>query len=237
MSSAPRNRTQTCQAARLESPAPRAIDGDHPVEARAPKVFVVDDEYFAREEICALLTAAGWDVEAFESCEAFLAEPRDHPETCLVLDIHLPGMSGLELLGRIANQANRPPVIVVSGSSGVSEAVLALKGGAVDFIQKPVVGETLCASVRGALEGSRASNRVRALRDASVDHLDDLTDRQRQIMRLVLAGSPSKNIAADLGISRRTVESHRASIMQRAGVSSIPALTRLAMCNECPLVA
>jgi len=150
--------------------------------------------------------------------------------------MHFPGMGGLELLRRIESMTDGPPVIIVSGSSEISDAVQSLQGGALDFIEKPVSRDKLLASVQNALKRSRQTKKIRALRDVALNHLGDLTERQRQIMELVLAGQPSKNIAADLHISQRTVENHRASIMQRTGASSLPALARLVMCNVCPLV-
>jgi len=193
------------------------------------KIFVVDDDYFVREEICSLLQDFGWDVEPFSSCEDFLAAHKVGPNTCLVLDIHFPGMGGLELLRHMVEVADSTPVIVVSGSSGINEAVRSMKKGALDFIEKPVRRDQLVASVKRALVLSRQSNEISAARDAALAHLKGLTTRQKQIMAQVLAGHPSKNIAADLGISQRTVENHRAAIMNRTGASSLPALTQLVM--------
>lgn len=200
-------------------------------KANPEKVFVVDDEYFTRQGISELLRDAGWDVEAFSSCEEFLTAGQSRPNTCMVLDIHFPGMSGLELLDRMSDEANRTPVIVVSGSAEITEAVQSMKQGALDFIEKPVARDVLVASVKRALGRSRRSEKISQARG----YLNDLTARQLQIMGLVLEGQPSKNIAADLGISQRTVESHRASIMHRTGARSLPALAQLIMCNRCAL--
>ena len=121
----------------------------------------------------------------------------------------------------------RLPTIIISGSSDISEAVQSMKSGATDFIEKPIAPETLLCAVRKALEQSRRMNAVSHLKEVAVDHLANLTPRQNEIMNLVLAGQPSKNIAADLGISQRTVENHRASIMHKTGATSLPALARL----------
>jgi len=196
-------------------------------------VFVVDDDYFVREEICAQLDDFGCDVETFSSCEAFLLAYRRRPNACIVLDIHFPGMGGLELLRRLGEQTNSPPIIVVSGGAEISDAVQSMRHGALDFIEKPVARELLIASVKRALARSRRSDRVTAAREAALGHLGGLTARQRQILDRVLAGHPSKNIAADLGISQRTVENHRASIMRRTGARSLPALAQLVMCDRC----
>jgi len=198
----------------------------------AGTIFVVDDEYIVREDICILLQDVGFDVEAFSSCEDFLEKHRGGPNTCLVLDIHLPGMGGLALLRHMRDVADRTPVIVVSGSSGISEAVRSMKKGAIDFIEKPVARGLLVASVMHALALSLHSDEISLARDEALAHLKGLTIRQKQIMALVLAGHPSKNISADLGISQRTVENHRAAIMDRTGVHSLPELARLVMSTE-----
>jgi len=199
-------------------------------------IFVVEDEYLTRQGICELLKDEGWGAEGFDSCELFLEAYRQRPGSCVVLDLHFPGMSGLELLGRIGAMTDSPPVIVVSGSSEISEAVRSIQGGAADFIEKPVARDRLIASVRSALGRSGYSRRASTSRNEALDHIANLTSRQRQIMALVLAGQPSKNIAADLGISQRTVENHRASIMRKTGANSLPALARLVSCSDCALI-
>ena len=138
-------------------------------------------------------------------------------------------MNGLELLQRLRDAGHRLPAIMITGNSDVPMAVQAMKAGASDFIEKPIGSSELLASVERALEQSRDSSKLSAWREAAANHVADLTPRQRQIMELVLAGHPSKNIAADLGISQRTVENHRASIMKKTGSKSLPALARLAL--------
>jgi two-component system CheB/CheR fusion protein len=138
-------------------------------------------------------------------------------------------MGGIELLTRLNAISTALPTVVVSGSSNVPEIVQSMKVGAADFIEKPIRHDLLVNSVRSALEQSRRLNAAGHLKAIARDHLADLTPRQRQIMHLVLAGHPSKNIAADLGISQRTVENHRASIMHKTGARSLPALARLAI--------
>jgi two-component system CheB/CheR fusion protein len=204
-------------------------DGDRSDDAT---IFVVDDDYFVREAICAPLRDSGWTVAAYSSCEDFLDDHRRGPNTCLVLDVHFPGMGGLALLRHLRDVADSTPVIVVSGSSGIGEAVRSMKKGALDFIEKPVARDQLIASVARALALSRQSDEITIARDAALAHLTGLTTRQKQIMALVLAGHPSKNIAADLGISQRTVENHRAAIMDRTGAHSLPELARLVMSTQ-----
>lgn len=206
-------------------------------DALPPRIVVIDDEFFARQAICALLSEFEWRIQSFASCEEFLENYCEEPNTCLVLDMHLPGMSGLELIARLATSGNGPQIVVVSGKSGLSEAVSAMKAGVVDFIEKPVARDPLLAGVVSALGKSRRRANIGAVRLAAHGHLTDLTSRQHEIMDLVLAGCPSKNIAADLGISQRTVESHRASIMERTGAHSLPGLAQLVMCDRCTLIS
>jgi two-component system CheB/CheR fusion protein len=138
-------------------------------------------------------------------------------------------MSGLDLLKRLRDRGDRLPAIMITGSSDVSMAVQAMKAGAMDFIEKPIGRDELVASIEHAVDISRDSNKLLAWQESAADNIAGLTTRQRQIMEMVLAGHPSKNIAADLGISQRTVENHRAAIMKKTGAKSLPALARLAL--------
>ena len=209
-----------------------ASDNPDPQARAAGKIFVVDDDYFVREGICGLLQDVGLEVEAFSSCEDFLDGHRHGPNTCLVLDVHFPGMGGLALLRHMREVADNTPVIVVSGSSEINEAVRSMKKGALDFIEKPVERDQLVDCVMRALVQSRQSEEISVARGEALGHLQGLTSRQKQIMALVLSGHPSKNIAADLGISQRTVENHRAAIMDRTGAHSLPELARLVMSTQ-----
>jgi two-component system CheB/CheR fusion protein len=146
-----------------------------------------------------------------------------------LIDAYLPGMSGLELLQRIHDAGHRLPAIMITGNSDVPMAVQAMKAGALDFIEKPVGRIELLACVERALEQARDSSKLLAWRETAATRVASLTPRERQIMELVLAGHPSKNIAADLGISQRTVESHRSGVMKKTGSKSLPALARLAL--------
>ena len=146
-----------------------------------------------------------------------------------MIDAYLPGMSGLELLRRLRVADDSLPAIMITGNSDVHMAVEAMKAGASDFVEKPIGYRELLADIERALEQSRDSSKLLAWREAAARHISGLTPRQREIMKLVLAGHPSKNIAADLGISQRTVENHRASIMKKTGTKSLPALARLAL--------
>jgi two-component system CheB/CheR fusion protein len=211
----------------LAAPAARS----HEVQptARKPKVFVIDDDDQVRGAISVVLEDDGRVVEAYSSSEAFLEAFHSGKDACLLIDAYLPGMTGLELLGKLRADGHNLPAIMITGDSDVSMAVEAMKAGAADFIEKPIGREELIASLDRALELSRASNKVLERRESAATHLADLTPRQIQVMEMVLAGHPSKNIAADLGISRRTVENHRGRIMKRTGSKSLPALARLAL--------
>jgi len=194
-----------------------------------PVVYVVDDDSDVRHAIRDMLEHDGRLVEDFANGEAFLNAYRHGRDACLLIDANLPGISGLDLLKQLKNAGSPLPAIMITGQSDVPMAVEAMKAGAADFLEKPIRGFELLAGVAHALESSHDSGKLTLWRKDAVEHLACLTRRQRQIMEMVLAGHPSKNIAADLGISQRTVENHRASIMKKAGVRSLPALARLAL--------
>lgn len=195
----------------------------------SPDVFIVDDDERIREALRLVLEDAGLRVSAYASCEGFLSAYRPGAGGCLLVDAYLPGMTGLQLLAHLNEQGHHLPAIMITGSSDVAMAVEAMKTGASDFIEKPVSGDELLASVTRAIEQSRDSSQRAAWKADAARRLASLTTRQREIMELVLAGHPNKNIAADLGISQRTVENHRASIMHKTASKSLPALARLAL--------
>jgi two-component system, chemotaxis family, CheB/CheR fusion protein len=212
---------------RAGAPARVAQPGETP--RRPPVIFVVDDDRHVCESLRALLEAEGWTVETYATCEAFLDAYRPGREACLLIDARMPGMSGLELLRQLRDAGRRLPAIMITGKSDVSIVVQAMKAGASDFIEKPIGRGELLASIERALEQASDANKLIAWRQTAAEHVSGLTPRQRQIMDRILAGDANKNIAADLGISQRTVENHRASIMKRTGVKSLPALARLAL--------
>ncbi len=212
----------------VEPPAHPAFSVGRP----APHVSIVDDNDTVRGVLRDVLEAEGAVVADFASCEAFLAAPRPGQEACLLIDAYLPGMSGLELLAHLASTGHALPSIMITGSSDVPMAVKAMKAGASDFIEKPVGRGELIAAIERALEQARDSGKITEWRSFASDQVAILTPRQHQIMDMVLAGHPSKNIAADLGISQRTVENHRAAIMRKTGTKSLPALARLALAAE-----
>nr|MDQ2861807.1 response regulator [Pseudomonadota bacterium] len=194
-----------------------------------PLIYVVDDNDMVRNGVRSVLEDDGRVVEDYASCEEFLSAYHPGPEACLLIDAYLPGMSGLALLERLNEHGPGLPAIMITGDSDLSMAVRAMRAGASDFIEKPIGRGELLASIERALEQSRDSSKLIASREDAATHVAGLTPRQRQIMELVLAGQPSKNIAADLGVSQRTIENHRATIMKKTGSKSLPALARLAV--------
>jgi two-component system CheB/CheR fusion protein len=206
--------------------APAAIAAS---ERQPPIIYVVDDDNHICEALRNVLEDDGRTVMDYGSCEAFLESYRPGREACLLIDAYLPGMSGLELLQRLHDAHDRLPAVMITGYGDVPMAVKAMKAGVSDFIEKPINRGELIAAVERALEQSRDSNKLFAWRAVAAKHVAGLSRRQRQVMDLILAGHPNKNIAADLGISQRTVENHRALIMKKTGSKSVPALARLAV--------
>jgi two-component system, chemotaxis family, CheB/CheR fusion protein len=206
----------------VASPAKATGTFEHPV------IFVVDDDRAVREAIRDALEYDGRSVQTYSTCEAFIEAYHPGHEACLLIDAYLPGMNGLELLRWLGHAGHRLPAIMITGDSDVPMAVQAMKAGAWDFIEKPIGHRELLESIENALGQSRNSCKLLASQETAAGAIAGLTPRQRQIMELVLAGHPSKNISADLGISQRTVENHRASIMEKTGSKSLPALARLA---------
>jgi two-component system CheB/CheR fusion protein len=211
------------------APASAPVVSEAPMSSGSPVIYVVDDDRHVREALRTALEEDGLTVETYASCEGFLEAYRPGGEACLLIDAYLPGMSGLELLRRLDAADHRLPAIMITGNSDVPMAVEAMKAGASDFIEKPVGRGELLAGVQRALEQFRDMTKPSAWREDAVKRVARLTPRQRQIMELVLTGHHNKNIAAELGISQRTVENHRAAIMKKTGSTSLPALARFAL--------
>jgi two-component system, chemotaxis family, CheB/CheR fusion protein len=195
----------------------------------APTVYLIDDDDALREAMRELIEREGQRVAAFASCEAFLDAYRSGGKACLLVDARLPGLGGIALLQRLKTEEHDLPSIVITGHGEVSMAVEAMKAGAVDFLEKPVSGAELLASIDRALTRGQHSAAVVERRDAAARRIAGLTPRERQIMELVITGQPNKNIAADMKVSQRTVENHRAAVMKKTASKSLSDLVRLAI--------
>lgn len=199
------------------------------VFAENPTVYVVDDDPSCLAAFSQMLTQAGYSVQNYATCELFLADWKPGSFGCLILDAYLPGMNGLDLLLHLRSHDIALPTIMVTGRSDVAIAVAAMKAGAVDFVEKPVTGPDLMARITRVLADAKAPHQAAELRDEMTHRLSQLTPRQAEVLRGVLAGDASKVIAYNLSISQRTVESHRAAIMDRMGAKSVPELVRLVL--------
>lgn len=211
-------------------PATRIPPGHTP--DLAPVTYVIDDEPHVCEAIRNLLTSHGREVEDFLCAEDFLAAYRAGRPGCLLVDAHLPGLSGIGLLGELRARGDHLPVILITGDDDIGLAVAAMRAGACDFITKPVGRDALMESIDRAAEQSHTIRIADVAQAEAEACYAALTARQKEVMEMVLAGEPSKNIAADLGISQRTVENHRAEIMHRMGVRSLPELARKVLMIE-----
>lgn len=190
-------------------------------------VYVVDDQRTMRKALCHLIRNAGLIAESFQSAEEFLQTYDPSRPGVLLLDLQMPGMSGLQLLERLAAKGDCRPVIVITGYADVPTAVRAMKAGAVDFIQKPFEIPELLERVRQsiALDGEWRRWNVEATQ--VVQRMNSLSPREREVLDLMVAGHPTKRIAEDLGLSTRTVELHRHSVMQKMEAKSVVELVRL----------
>lgn len=190
-------------------------------------VFVVDDDVSVRESLELLITSAGWQPETFASAQEFLSRPRAAVPSCLVLDVTLPGLNGLELQQQLADRTDMP-IIFITGYGDVPMTVRAMKAGAVEFLTKPFKDDVLLDAIRGAIERSRAAIRsdseLRALRTC----YESLTAREREVMALVVSGLLNKQVGSELGISEITVKAHRGQVMRKMQADSLPDLVTMA---------
>lgn len=192
-------------------------------------VFVVDDDADVRDSLASLLTSANFRVETFDSARAFLASDGLGRTGCLVADVRMPDMDGLELQEELGRRKSKLPVIIITGHGDVPLAVRAMKAGAVDFLEKPFEEERLIASIRRAFAtGSAAATQAKAV-EAVSRRIAQLTGREREVLSLVVAGRANKEIARALNISPRTVEIHRAHVMEKMEADSLAELVRLTM--------
>jgi len=195
-------------------------------EAR-PTVFIVDDDPAVREAMGMLMASAGLDTCGFPGARDFLAAYEAGTPGCLVLDVRMPGMSGIELQEELDRRGAALPIIFLTAYADVPTAVGAVRAGAVDFLQKPVEGGMLLKRVRDALGMDSLSRARRSEAEGARERLARLTARESQVLQLVVEGQTNKAIAKALGISRRTVETHRAHIMRKTDAASLPELIRV----------
>jgi FixJ family two-component response regulator len=193
-----------------------------------PMVFVVDDDISVRESLELLVQSVGWRPETFASAREFLSRPRVEAPSCLVLDVRLPDLNGLDLQKRIARDRNDMPIIFITGHGDVPMSVRAMKAGAVEFLMKPFSDEVLLSAIRSALERSRLALSRQSESKSLRDSYASLTPRERQVMALVVSGFLNKQIGAELGISEITVKAHRGKVMQKMNAKSLPELVRMA---------
>lgn len=192
-------------------------------------VFVVDDDEAMRNSLRWLIESSELHVETFDSAQAFLDGYYPGRSGCLLLDVRMPGMSGLELQEQLRNQQIGIPVIIITGHGDVSMAVKAMKSGALDFIEKPFNEETLLDSIQRALEADAEQRENRATKAEIAARMAHLTKREHEVMEMVTSGKSNKEIAADLEVSAKTVEAHRARVMEKMEARSLAELVRMSI--------
>lgn len=204
------------------------VVGSSPVPTATPIVFVVDDDVSVRESLELLIRKVGWRPETFASAQEFLDRPRSLVPSCLVLDISLPGLNGLDLQKRIAVERTDMPIMFITGCGDVPKSVQAMKAGAVEFLTKPVSQEVLLGAIRQALERSRAALGREAELEELRHRYASVSPREREVMALVVSGLLNKQIAYELGISVITVKTHRGKVMHKMKADSVAALVGMA---------
>lgn len=197
---------------------------------RNVKVFVIDDDEAVRQSLCWLIESADHPTKAFSSADDFLNElPDTDGVGCIVTDVRMPGMSGVELLEELALRGSNLPVVVITAHGDVQMAVEAMRLGALDFVEKPFEEKALLEVVERALEESK-QRRMTLSADAEVrKQFDALTPREREVLEMILAGQPNRRVAKALGISEKTIEAHRAHIMEKIGAGSFAELVTKAV--------
>ena len=193
-----------------------------------PIVFVIDDEASVRDALALFLESEGLSVKTYDSARSFLGEYQSNFHGCMIVDIRMPGMSGLELQQTLNEQGVDLPVIFLTGHGDVPMSAKAFKAGAMDFIEKPFSDEDLLASIRDAIAKDRALRQLRLQGRRIVKRYSQLTPREKQVMQGVVAGKPNKVIARELGVSPRTIDIHRSRVMLKMGAQTLPDLVTMA---------
>jgi FixJ family two-component response regulator len=193
-----------------------------------PNVYIVDDDPSVRRSTERLIRAAGFKVLTFTSAREFLASPRPEGPACLVLDVRMPGLSGMELQRELAQSGTDIPIIFITGHGDIPMSVRAMKAGAVEFLTKPFRSHSLLEAVRAAIERDRSARATRSEAGELRQRYEQLTPREREVMALVAAGQLNKQVAGELSTTERTIKFHRAHIMQKMGAESLADLVRMA---------
>ncbi len=209
------------------APAVGDVLGLLPMSHPIPIVFVVDDDISVRESLELLIQSSGWQPEAFASAQEFLSRPRSLVPSCLVLDVSLPGINGLELQNRVAAERSDMPIIFITGYGDVPTSVQAMKAGAVEFLTKPFRDDVLLSAIGNAIERSRVAICRGVEMRALQDRYASLTPREREVMALVVAGRLNKQIGGELDISEITVKAHRGQVMRKMKADSLADLVKI----------
>lgn len=195
-------------------------------------VYIVDDEELVSKSMCKLVESVGYPARAFTSAEEFLAELDSIKSGCILVDVCMPGLSGLELQHILNERHIKLPVFVISGHADVPMAVRALKAGAVDFIEKPYKSEELLVKIRECFESQLSRQKNSDINEQAATRMASLTRREKDVMRALVDGKRNKDIANDLGLSSRTIEAHRANIMEKLNANTLSDVVRQALQHE-----